>query len=220
MSDFPADNQLRPDRGLWRQTREVLRAELERFFMEVNGLANHLKKTAALLHRSDGLPAGGQRLLQILKARGAQTVPAMARLSLTSRQNVQIVVNRLKAEGWIGFEANPAHKRSALVSLTEQGQALVTSASAREEDLWDRLLEQASGVEVSATTVFLQALREALAEPNSPHGEVAGLAGRRDQPRKGPRPGLRSSAVLPPAETEPERSKPEDEADEFPVNLL
>lgn len=199
----------------------VVQAELDQLFMEVNGLANQLKKTAAFLHRLEGLPAGGRRLLHILKVRGALTVPAMARLSLTSRQNVQIAVNRLKGEGWIGFEANPAHKRSMLARLTEQGEALVASTSTREENLRNRLVGQVSVAEVSTTTALLRKLRETLAEPRSSNGEAAlGAAVRRKRSRKVADAARRSRTTLSAARTEPGRSELEEEEGEFPVNLL
>jgi DNA-binding MarR family transcriptional regulator len=191
---------------------EPLRDQLERLFVEVTGLANQLKKTSAALHRSDNLPACGQRLLQILKARGPQSVPGMARLSLTSRQNVQIAANRLKTEGWIKFQPNPAHKRSVLVCLTEQGQGILSAVSSREETLWKTLLANFSAAAVESLITSLRRLRQALSEakPEMQPGAT---------PQ--PRPANSRRKVAPGNEQAMTVSTPtEEELEELPVSLL
>jgi DNA-binding MarR family transcriptional regulator len=153
----------------------TLRQELEIFFVEVNGLANCLKKTRASLHQSEHLPPGGRSVLQLLGEEGVQSVPQIARLSFSSRQNIQIVVNRLHSEGWVELIENPAHKRSPLVQLTELGKSLLASAAEREEAFWARLPTLAVGDDLSSVTALLRQVRESLtgrSRPSHPDASV------------------------------------------------
>src|SRR5258707_14646901 len=95
-------------------TTEV-RQGVEALVCEVKALAIQMRKTSTAMHREDGLPAGERDVMQILSEHGPRTVPQIARRSLTSRQNIQMTVNRLRAEGWVEFVPNTEHKRSGLV---------------------------------------------------------------------------------------------------------
>src|SRR5438093_294379 len=110
---------------------EGLQDGLEALFAEVNALAIQLRKPAGFIEPDESLPVVGRSILQILDRHGLQTVPQIARLHASSRQNIQILVNRLAAEGWVEFMTNPAHKRSDLVRLTERGQNLVAAVAER-----------------------------------------------------------------------------------------
>ena len=82
-------------------------------------------------------PAGefaGARRTLLLDLYGGEpkTVPQLARARGSSRQYTQMVVNPLVAEGYLELSHNPAHKRSRLVQLTDQGNSAVEEMS-REE---------------------------------------------------------------------------------------
>ena len=98
------------------------RASLESLLVEVTALANQLRKTTALKPRHDNSPQGGWSILQTLGRLGPQTVPDIARTRALSRQNIQVLVNRLESQGYVAVTPNPAHKRSGLVELTEHGR--------------------------------------------------------------------------------------------------
>lgn len=49
-------------------------------------------------------------------------VAQLARDLGASRQNVQRIVNDLERDGLLRFEANPSHRRSQLVAMTEAGR--------------------------------------------------------------------------------------------------
>src|ERR1700741_4158495 len=98
---------------------------LDSLLAEVSILATRLKHGRHVFEEDADLAGGARSVLLLLGRQGAQTVPALARLRSTSRQNIQIVVNRLKASGLAKLESNPAHKRSALVRLTSKGRDLV-----------------------------------------------------------------------------------------------
>lgn len=87
------------------------------------------RDTAAL-----GLSAGTRAVLVMLRQRGPMPVPRLAEAQALSRQFTQRVVNEALARGLVASVANPAHRRSRLIALTESGTILV-----------DRLLEREHG---------------------------------------------------------------------------
>src|SRR6184192_2634450 len=104
-------------------------------FREVNALAIRLKGTGVSDGREDALAAGDLSVLRVLDGHGPQTVPQIARFRETSRQNIQILVNKLEAEGFIELSRNPAHKRSGLVGITEAGRNEYAKAADQETKL-------------------------------------------------------------------------------------
>lgn len=64
-------------------------------------------------------------VLEILRQYGDQTVPDIAARLEIKRQYVQLMVNETLSGGFVEQRANPRHKRSPLISLTEQGHALI-----------------------------------------------------------------------------------------------
>lgn len=68
--------------------------------------------------------AGGEwGVLRLLFLDGPQTVPEMARSRPVSRQHCQTICNTLEAQGFVEFIANPRHKKSKLVRITQKGRA-------------------------------------------------------------------------------------------------
>jgi DNA-binding MarR family transcriptional regulator len=120
-------------------------------FAELTAAANDLKKHEARLHRADGLPPGELGILELL-ADGARTVPDLARRRGTSRQNVQIMVNRLKGQRWVDAIPNPSHKRCPLIAITGQGRSVLEAATLRKQQ--ERTLWQGGFPEANATVAL------------------------------------------------------------------
>ena len=75
--------------------------------------------------RPEGLSVGTRAVLEILAEHGPATVPAIGdRLDL-ARQGVQRHVNDLLALGYVESQANPAHRRSVLITLTRTGTEVI-----------------------------------------------------------------------------------------------
>lgn len=136
-----------------------VRDELEILFEETVDLANRLKKQARKTHRGEPLSASGRILLQSLQLHGEQTVPALAHIRSTSRQNIQVLVNRLAAAGYIEFAENPGHRRSDFVQLTDAGRGLLSTANVREAGLLATLLPHTTETEVKEAAELLRKLR-------------------------------------------------------------
>ena len=131
---------------------------LDALLVEVTGLANRLKSS----NPSDIIPAASLAALLVLQRSGPQTVPQIAQARCSSRQNIQILMNRLQQEGLVEFASNPGHKRSALVRLTEHGQSIVSTAAQEDTEFTTKFLPTFSRMELSSATEVLSKLRKLL----------------------------------------------------------
>jgi DNA-binding MarR family transcriptional regulator len=136
-----------------------LHSELEVLFEETVDLANYLKRRARHTHRGEQLSASGRILLQSLQLHGPQTVPALAHIRSTSRQNIQVLVNRLEAGGYVELAPNPGHRRSDFVKLTAAGRAMLASANEREAGLLETLSPHTTEADVQCAAGLLRKLR-------------------------------------------------------------
>jgi DNA-binding MarR family transcriptional regulator len=137
---------------------------------QVNALMTVFEETRALFHRlkvvveqihKEGQMSGGLRgLLRTLVAEGPQTVPQMARSRPTSRQHVQVLVNRLLELGLVELADNPAHKRSRLVSLTPAGKKRIDAMNRREAALLQKLKVEISEKSLDSSARTMKKLRE------------------------------------------------------------
>lgn len=175
MSSTVSDNKLSHYSG-------TIRDELEVLFEECVDLANYLKRKARQTHRGERLSASGRILLQSLQLNGPQTVPALAHLRSTSRQNIQVLVDRLAVAGYVEFASNPGHRRSDFVQLTHEGEALLASANQREAGVLATLMPHTTEAEVNNAADLLRKLREL-------------MAGERKRRKSGPKPVLTSAPV-------------------------
>ena len=196
------------------------RASLETLLAEVAALANQLKKTMALMPQQDNSPQGGSSILHTLGRLGPQTVPDIARTRALSRQNIQILVNRLVSQGFVAVTPNPAHKRSGLIELTDRGRGLLATVMEQEATSLESLLPHVPQARLVPAARLLRRLRELLAGTAFPPAETdeAHPAHKpANMPRKpAHRRKVASETAKLPAATEPI----ETDEGEFPVNLL
>lgn len=82
-----------------------------------------------------GVPVGVRSVLVLLHRYGPMTVPQMARLMALTRQFVQRMTNDAIERGWTQATPNPAHQRSSLIRITDEGTAVITAILAREHAL-------------------------------------------------------------------------------------
>ncbi|MEU5322497.1 MarR family transcriptional regulator [Streptomyces sp. NPDC021056] len=83
----------------------------------------------------EGVSVGVRSVLVLLHRYGPMTVPQMARIMTLTRQFVQRMTNDATARGWAEATPNPAHQRSSLIRITEEGEAVATAILAREHAL-------------------------------------------------------------------------------------
>jgi DNA-binding MarR family transcriptional regulator len=142
--------------------RRTSAGQLKEFLAELDAVALGLRQRAG-----DGESGPGEsKVLQLLTEHRSLTVPQLARLRGTSRQNIQIVVDRLAAEGCLSLDGNPAHKRSALVHLTEKGRQRLRTAQEQEAAFQAALAARLAALDLSQGLELLRLVREVL---NSRH---------------------------------------------------
>jgi DNA-binding MarR family transcriptional regulator len=107
-------------------------AALEDLFNATQALADRLRLLAEEVHGQQELNAGKRSLLKSLSRNGPQTVAKMASAQRFSRQYVRSLTEQLSKEGFVAYEANPAHKRSRLVQLTPKGKKQAEAMEKRE----------------------------------------------------------------------------------------
>jgi DNA-binding MarR family transcriptional regulator len=169
---------------------------------EIHALGTHLKYARQPFQKQEEWPSGVRSVLLILGRNGPRTVPEIGRERNTSRQNVQIVVNRLKRAGLVDFESNPAHKRSVLVRLTEKGRTLLTGLEEAESNLKESLVTELSPDELAVAIKCLRRMRQLLSGGPEP-----------------PSARKRVHRVSTPVRTAPQPPQEED-LEDFPLNLL
>jgi DNA-binding MarR family transcriptional regulator len=103
-------------------------------------------------------------VLRILKMKGAQTVPQIARYRYVPRQSVQKLANEMLKDGVIEFVNNPAHKRSKLLRLTPKGEAVFAEMSDRIAVLSETLAEQKNADQLQNAVTVVRHLHQQLRE--------------------------------------------------------
>lgn len=83
----------------------------------------------------EGASVGVRSVLDLLRRKGDMTVPQLSRIQALSRQFVQRMVNDAVAHGWVETLPNPAHQRSSLIRITEEGRILIATVLDREHTL-------------------------------------------------------------------------------------
>ena len=180
---------------------------IEALLAEVNALSFQWRKTVRTPDTEDQLLAGEATVLQTIEKLGPQTVPQIARARLTSRQNIQVLVNRLIADRCLEATSNPSHKRSVVISLTSHGRQLLARSANRQEEILKDLSTRLSAKKVSEAVEILNQLRLLLAE------ETSGRPRRPNHPRT-------KTRVHDLGSTPPVFAGVQAEVDELPVNLL
>lgn len=193
---------------------------LKAFLNELDSVALALRQPAG--EGEHGMGTGESRLLQLLGEHNNLTVPQLARLRGTSRQNVQILVNRLIAEGCVELNGNPAHKRSALVYLTEQGRTRLRLAREHEHQLEAELLSSFSEAQLSLGLQLLGRLREVLSPKERSPGNGAARKPLPERPRRTPSRPVPQRSNKPPAGPPDSAPGLTDQPTDFglPANLL
>jgi len=138
---------------------------LESIIGEVRSLFHLLRASAVDLHGLGPSSAGLRGVIESIADNGPQTVPQLARSRPVSRQHIQMLVNDLVQRGLVHLVDNPAHRRSRLVDLTDEGRLAHRRMRQIEDRLLARLPITASESEIQTTVSVLRQLREVIGKP-------------------------------------------------------
>lgn len=101
-------------------------------------------------------------VLEILNKYGELTVPEIAARLEIQRQYVQIMCNETLASGFIEQRANPRHKRSPILALTDQGRTLIEEIISKEMTLVEEIGEALSKEDIATALEVILAVTESL----------------------------------------------------------
>jgi len=129
---------------------------------QVRLLWHVLVQAAERLHEGEPVTLGMRAVMEFLARNGPTTVPDIARSRHVTRQHIQTLVNSLLELRLVALVDNPAHRRSALVRLTPEGQRGIERMKRRERQLFDSLELKTKPDDLRRAAAVLSAVREAL----------------------------------------------------------
>ncbi|AKS46466.1 DNA-binding transcriptional regulator, MarR family [Octadecabacter temperatus] len=112
--------------------------------------------------KGSGLTVRTRAVLEVLQADNEATVPDIAKKLEIKRQYVQLMVNETLAEGLTVKRANPRHKRSTLIALTQKGQTLIEDVVQREMKLVRSIGEGLNAADIETALRVVTTLTENL----------------------------------------------------------
>jgi len=101
-------------------------------------------------------------MMRTLKLQGPMTVPQIARMRPVSRQRIQRLADDMAAEGLIEFIDNPAHKRSKLLRLTDEGEDAYRALTAEVVSLAGTIAEDLSEQDLREAAATLARVKDRL----------------------------------------------------------
>lgn len=125
-------------------------------------LFQQLRTVSDELLEDTGINASQRAVLEFLMENQPQTVSGMAREKSVSRQHIQILVNDLSALKLIKLQDNPAHKRSPLITITEQGKNLFKKIVRKESKILEILADKFSEKDIAVSIRTLNSLSDYL----------------------------------------------------------
>ena len=129
--------------------------------------------TVAVFERHVGTPFSLRKaefsLLMLLLANGATVAKLLARTLRLSAPNLTMLIDRMQAKHWLRRERNPADRRSQLIVLSTEGQALARRAQAAAKTMEQGLLRRLSRAE---RAMLIELLTKIAAPPDAAAGEL------------------------------------------------
>jgi DNA-binding MarR family transcriptional regulator len=124
----------------------------------VRRLFRSLATTADSYLKDDELTAADRAVMEFLYPEEKLSVPSIADRYLVSRQHVQVTVNRLLSVGLLRAEANPRHKRSQLIRLSELGRETFADIRSNEALIVRKLFADLDQQDIEGTRRLLKSL--------------------------------------------------------------
>ncbi|MDT8446437.1 MAG: MarR family transcriptional regulator [bacterium] len=127
---------------------------------EAVSLFHELKSLTQKVHGEDEATAARRGVMRSLMLDGPRTVPQLARNRKVTRQSIQQVVNQLKERGLVSTETNQDHRRSHLVTPTQEGKAWYDDLMTREAEYLSALSLPLATEEIWKLVFGLKRMRE------------------------------------------------------------
>ena len=142
--------------------RKVTERDVEAIVTAIRACFARLRAVGDALHEDLGVTTAMRAVIEAVSANDSLTVPEIARLKRVSRQNIQVIVDSLVDAGLVRLAANPAHKRSSLVQLTDRGRNVFQDMRRRERSALAAIANDLDPADVAATRGTLGAMQARL----------------------------------------------------------
>jgi len=129
---------------------------LENLLREAEGLAHELATICPI--DAPGMGPAHSRCLEILSLRGPHRLPEIASRLAFTRQRAQQLVETLLAQEAVQRVANPKHRRSPHIEITDRGRELLRDLSQRQTEQYE---QAATALQQPALQQALETLRTA-----------------------------------------------------------
>ena len=129
---------------------------------ELRLLNNRLLELAEELHSGSGITAPQRAVLEFIHRQGSATVPTIARARGVTRQHIQTISNELRSLDLIEAQQNPAHQRSPMIVLTDDGHQTIDRILERERDYLTSHVGDLDANQLRAAAQTLSTFRHAL----------------------------------------------------------
>lgn len=133
---------------------------LDQLISEIRRAFRDLANLGDALHANLGITSARRSVMEYLAGNGPETVPGIARARGVTRQHIQQLADQLIADRLVEARPNPAHRRSPLMALSEEGRALFAAMRAREAEGLQRLAEDMTLEDIMTATRTLSGLRD------------------------------------------------------------
>ncbi|WP_428641762.1 MarR family winged helix-turn-helix transcriptional regulator [Roseibium sp.] len=111
-----------------------------------------------------GITVGMRAVMEVLEEAGPLSVPDIGRTMFLARQQIQLIVNALEEAGFLERRPNPAHKRSPLFALTDEGRTTFGEIRARENEEMDAVCKLFADADLEAVQRVLCSILDHFAE--------------------------------------------------------
>jgi DNA-binding MarR family transcriptional regulator len=98
---------------------------------DANALRRAIGDSTRAVRRTETTPEGQVETLGFLARDGAQSIATLARARRVRHQTMRVTVVDLEAQGLVERTADPADARGVLISLTDDGRAVIDELRTR-----------------------------------------------------------------------------------------
>jgi DNA-binding MarR family transcriptional regulator len=133
-------------------------SQLYRVLEQVRPLVLNSARVVEASLKPLGLTVGMRAVLEVLAEHGPATVPAIGERLDLARQGVQRHVNDLIGRDHVVSRANPEHRRSVLIALTETGAEVIGRITDDERRHLSQMAPDCTAQEIAAAVKVLRAL--------------------------------------------------------------
>jgi DNA-binding MarR family transcriptional regulator len=131
--------------------------------LDIRATFRALREASDAMNEARGVTASRRAVMEFLADHGPATVPMIAEAKSVTRQHIQTSADDLVAQGLAVWSDNPAHRRSRLLALSQQGTQVFDAIRREEAAYLDQVSAAMDPDTIEAGRRALRELRRGLA---------------------------------------------------------